>query len=46
MSEATRELATYLADHPRMIGVLFALSLLTTETGMVFANNSGGMGGP
>ena len=34
----------YLADNPRMIGVLFAMVLLLTQVGNVAAN--GGFAGP
>jgi hypothetical protein len=31
---------TYLENHPRMIGVLFSLMLLLSQTTTVMANNS------
>lgn len=39
MSES--KLAAYLAENPRMIGVLFAMLLLLSQAGNVAAANSG-----
>ena len=38
MSEST--LAAYLADNPRMIGVLFTIFLLLSQAGNAAANNA------
>ncbi|WP_276203528.1 DUF7503 family protein [Haloprofundus marisrubri] len=39
-------LATYLRDHPRMIGVLFTMTLLLSQAGAVAANNAFCIKGP
>lgn len=39
-------LATYLANHPRMMGVLFTATLILTQAGTVLANNGAGTSGP
>ena len=39
MSETS--LSEYLAQHPKMIGVLFTITLLLTQAGSVVANSSG-----
>lgn len=33
----TSTVASFLADHPRMIGVLFTMMMLLTQTGQVVA---------
>lgn len=38
MSDDGSTLTEYLAEHPRMIGVLFTLVLLLTQAGTVAAN--------
>jgi hypothetical protein len=37
-------LATYVAEHPKMTGVLFTLLVLLAQTGTVAANNGGYVG--
>lgn len=39
-------LRTYLADHPRMIGVLFAIGMVVFQTGSVVAVNGTSNPGP
>lgn len=39
MSDST--MATYLKDHPRLMGVLFTLTLLLTQAGTVAAGGNG-----
>jgi hypothetical protein len=39
-------LAEWLADHPRMMGVLWVLVLIWAETGMALAKHAEGTGGP
>ena len=39
MSEAS--ISEYLAQHPKMIGVLFTITLLLTQAGSVVANGGG-----
>ena len=41
MSESNDTLSTYLEENPRMIGVLFAICLLLTQTGNVAAAAGG-----
>lgn len=36
----------YLAEHPRTIGILFAMFLLVSQAGSVVAGNSGATAGP
>jgi hypothetical protein len=43
---ADSKIASYLAEHPRMIGVLFTLMMLLTQAGNVAAGNSVTIGGP
>lgn len=38
--------SAYLAQHPRMIGVVFAALLLLSQAGNVVAGGSGAIGGP
>lgn len=38
--------AAYLAEHPKMTGVLFTAMLLLSQAGTVAANNSGCISGP
>ncbi|WP_331233447.1 DUF7503 family protein [Natronorarus salvus] len=40
MSDNTTTVRTYLEDHPRMIGVLFTLMLLLSQTTTVMAANN------
>ncbi|MFC7046462.1 hypothetical protein ACFQH6_14550 [Halobacteriaceae archaeon GCM10025711] len=44
MSE--ENISSYLAENPRMIGVLFTLFLLMSQAGSVAAANMGVTGGP
>jgi hypothetical protein len=37
---------TYLAENPRMLGVLFTLSILLTQVGNVAAGGNSGFSGP
>lgn len=39
-------MATFLKEHPRMMGVLFTLVLLLSQAGMVVAENSSSHAGP
>jgi hypothetical protein len=43
---ADSKMADYLAEHPRMIGVLFTMMLLLTQAGNVAAGNSNVIAGP
>jgi hypothetical protein len=43
---ADNEIAAYLAEHPRMIGVLFTMMLLLTQAGNVAAGNNVTVIGP
>lgn len=40
MSETDDAMTNWLAEHPRMTGVLFTMLLLLTQAGTVAANNS------
>jgi hypothetical protein len=42
----TAAMASYLKDHPRMMGALFTLVLLLSQAGTVAAGNSGSIAGP
>lgn len=44
MSEESTTLEAYLADHPRMIGVLFMLLLVLVQAGTVAAGSSANAG--
>jgi len=44
MSDTT--MADYLAEHPRMVGVLFTITLLLMQAGNAAANNSASISGP
>ncbi|QIQ76769.1 hypothetical protein GL213_09730 [Halogeometricum borinquense] len=47
MSETdTNAVAQYLAEHPRMMGVLFTMLLLLSQAGSVAAGNHVGISGP
>ena len=47
MSETdTNAFAQYLADHPRMMGVLFTALLLLSQAGSVAAGNNVAINGP
>ena len=47
MSDQTdSEIASYLKDHPRMMGALFTLVLLLSQAGTVAAGNSTAVSGP
>ncbi|WP_255359111.1 hypothetical protein [Haladaptatus sp. R4] len=43
---ANRDLTTYLAENPRMIGVLFTIVLLLTQAGSVAGAWAGHVRGP
>jgi len=43
---ADSDIAEYLAEHPRMIGVLFAIFMLLTQVGSVAAGGGTGYTGP
>ena len=43
---ADNDIAAYLAEHPRMIGVLFTMMLLLTQAGNVAASNANTLTGP
>lgn len=40
------EMTEYLAEHPKMTGVLFTVLLLLTQAGAVLAGNGSGTAGP
>ncbi|MFB6161168.1 MAG: hypothetical protein ABEJ61_08335 [Haloferacaceae archaeon] len=42
----TAAMASYLKDHPRMMGALFTLVLLLSQAGTVAAGNAGSVSGP
>ncbi|WP_255196052.1 DUF7503 family protein [Halorarius litoreus] len=44
MSDST--LATYVAEHPKMAGVLFTMLLVLSQAGTVMAGNGGTTLGP
>ena len=46
MSDGNHELVDYLAEHPRMIGVLFAIMLALSQVGTVAANGASTTIGP
>ena len=41
MTSSNTSVRSFLADHPRMMGVLFAMLLLLSRTGTVAAGNGG-----
>ena len=43
---ADSKMASYLAEHPRLMGVLFTLLLLLTQAGTVAAGNGITISGP
>lgn len=43
---ADSDIAEYLAEHPRMIGVLFAIFMLLTQMGNAAAGGGSGYVGP
>ena len=43
---STDSLKAYLADHPRMIGALFTITLLLSQSGVVAAGGSQAQPGP
>lgn len=47
-NEDESKIATFLKDHPRMLGVLFTLTLAVAQAGTVVAEGSGtgGYSGP
>ena len=46
MSQNDDALATYLEENPRMIGVLFTITLLLSQAGSVVAGNASTIRGP
>ncbi|WP_191965868.1 MULTISPECIES: hypothetical protein [Haloferax] len=46
MSEETNTMISYLRNNPRMMGVLFTLTLLLTQAGNAAAANTGVIYGP
>lgn len=46
MSSSTEKAAEYLAENPRMMGVLFTIGLLVSQAGLALAHDNTGMGGP
>lgn len=44
MSDTNGRMAEYLAEHPRMAGVLFTILLLLSQAGTVAANNGSTIG--
>ncbi|WP_267195310.1 DUF7503 family protein [Halegenticoccus tardaugens] len=42
----SQKLRAYLREHPRMIGVLFAMTLLVSQAGTTVANHAGAINGP
>ena len=44
MSENDNAAAAWLAEHPRMTGVLFTMMLLLSQAGTVVAGSSAGQG--
>jgi hypothetical protein len=43
---STQSFKTYLADHPRMIGALFAITMLLSQAGSVAASGAQAQPGP
>ncbi|WP_255167575.1 DUF7503 family protein [Natrononativus amylolyticus] len=41
MSDRNTSLRSYLAEHPRLMGVLFTICLLLSQAGTVAAGNNG-----
>ena len=41
MTPSNTSVRSFLADHPRMMGVLFAMLLLVSQAGTVAAGNGG-----
>ena len=46
MSEESSKMVSYLRQNPRMMGVLFTLTLLLSQAGSVAAGNTGYIYGP
>lgn len=46
MAQDDNAVANWLAEHPKMTGVLFTTMLLLTQAGSVVAANGGGTAGP
>ena len=44
MSETDNAAAAWLAEHPRMTGVLFTMMMLLSQAGTVVAGNNGSAG--
>jgi hypothetical protein len=43
---STDAIASYLREHPRMMGALFTMVLLLSQAGTVIASNNGATSGP
>lgn len=46
MSKTDRSIGEFLAQHPRLMGVLFTMLLLLSQAGTVVAKNGGAISGP
>jgi hypothetical protein len=46
MSEDNNAVTNWLAEHPKMTGVLFTMMLLLTQAGSAVASNATGTAGP
>lgn len=46
MSNTDSKITAYLAENPRMIGILFTIFLLLSQAGTVVAGNGGVTSGP
>ena len=42
MSESKSQIRTFFAEHPRLMGVLFAACILLSQAGTAVAGNGGG----
>lgn len=46
MQMSEPKIADWLAEHPRMMGVLFTMTILLSQAGTVMAQNATGTHGP
>lgn len=46
MSSTSSEMKAYLAEHPRMVGVLFTMMVLISQAGAVAASGGTATAGP
>lgn len=46
MESDSSSMAAYLAEHPKMVGVLFTMMLLLSQAGTVMAGTGSGNPGP